>query len=176
MDWLTASCISLLPPCIMIEDHIASMVGIKIQHFKSGSTECRLLVYHQKVRKAPVEDHLLDSLQRHCRVLRVELGCYGLPEEVSADLCLLECGAFSPVPPSSSWSFLHPVFPVVRLFPIRLWGGGKQMISPEGVSPGHLLSPELSHLFSFQHTRTAKRERDITGEAKSSGPVERLPT
>lgn len=60
VDWLAASFSSVLPPCILIEEHIARLAWLRSKSniLNLGCTECRLLVYHQKVSKSEVEAHL----------------------------------------------------------------------------------------------------------------------
>lgn len=96
MDWLTASGISLLPPCIMIEDHIASLVEIKIQHSKSG-------LYRMQIACVPLKRKISSRGPSACwspgTLSRskggIGMDVVGLSEEVGGDLSFWMCSFLS---------------------------------------------------------------------------------
>lgn len=72
--------------------------------------------------------------------------------------CLSDCVAFFPVP-----TFLHPAFPVVSLFHLRLWAGGKTDDIFRSSQSGPFSQPcVITHVFFSAHEN--RKERDSWGD------------
>lgn len=159
MDWLTASGISLPPPCLMIEDHIASLVEIKTQHSKSG-------LYRMQIACVPLKRKVSSRGPSACwspgTLSRskggIGMDVVGLSEEVGDDLSFWMCSFLSCAYLSTSSIFCRQS----SLFQVMGRWESRWYIQEESVrAVFSTLSHHTCFLFS---TWELKKERDFWGD------------